>query len=204
MRYISLFSGIEAASAAWMPLGWECVALSEIDPYCNAVLEKRVPGAPNVGDIREAAPASRSRSRGSARGSRGNRGSCSNIFEQFKASVRLALCGKTSRERSRAREGRLSDACCGRWMRSGMAWRGAYWTRSSSTWPSGASVCSLSECLEAQPVPQKYCLSPRACAGILRRANARGKSLPPLLEDALLAVARCSSDAGSPEAVREL
>lgn len=53
MRYISLFSGIEAASAAWMPLGWECVALSEIDPYCNAVLEKRVPGAPNVGDIRE-------------------------------------------------------------------------------------------------------------------------------------------------------
>lgn len=53
MRYISLFSGIEAASAAWMPLGWECVALSEVDPYCNAVLEERVPGAPNVGDIRE-------------------------------------------------------------------------------------------------------------------------------------------------------
>ena len=53
MRYISLFSGIEAASAAWMPLGWECVALSEVDPYCNAVLEKRVPGAANVGDIRE-------------------------------------------------------------------------------------------------------------------------------------------------------
>lgn len=53
MRYISLFSGIEAASAAWVPLGWECVALSEVDPYCNAVLEKRVPGAANVGDIRE-------------------------------------------------------------------------------------------------------------------------------------------------------
>lgn len=53
MRYISLFSGIEAASAAWMPLGWECVALSEIDPYCNEVLKKRVPGAPNVGDIRD-------------------------------------------------------------------------------------------------------------------------------------------------------
>ena len=26
MKYISLFSGIEAASAAWMPLGWEAVA----------------------------------------------------------------------------------------------------------------------------------------------------------------------------------
>lgn len=53
LRYISLFSGIEAASAAWMPLGWECVALSEIDPYCNEVLKARVPGAPNVGDIRD-------------------------------------------------------------------------------------------------------------------------------------------------------
>ena len=52
MRYISLFSGIEAASAAWMPLGWECVALSEVDAYCCSVLERRVPGVPNVGDIR--------------------------------------------------------------------------------------------------------------------------------------------------------
>lgn len=52
MRYISLFSGIEAASAAWAPLGWECVALSEIDPFCNAVLRERVPGVPNAGDIR--------------------------------------------------------------------------------------------------------------------------------------------------------
>lgn len=52
MRYISLFSGIEAASAAWMPLGWKCVALSEVDPYCCSVLDRRVPGVPNVGDIR--------------------------------------------------------------------------------------------------------------------------------------------------------
>lgn len=27
MRYLSLFSGIEAASVAWEPLGWECVAV---------------------------------------------------------------------------------------------------------------------------------------------------------------------------------
>ena len=29
MRYVSLFSGIEAASVAWMPLGWEPVAFAE-------------------------------------------------------------------------------------------------------------------------------------------------------------------------------
>ncbi|MEG1907793.1 MAG: DNA (cytosine-5-)-methyltransferase [Gordonibacter sp.] len=52
MRYISLFSGIEAASVAWIPLGWEAVALSEVDPFCNTVLKTRFPTIPNLGDIR--------------------------------------------------------------------------------------------------------------------------------------------------------
>ena len=30
MRYLSLFSGIEAASAAWVPLGWEPLAFCEV------------------------------------------------------------------------------------------------------------------------------------------------------------------------------
>ncbi|WP_165170641.1 DNA cytosine methyltransferase [Adlercreutzia sp. ZJ242] len=51
MRYISLFSGIEAASVAWMPLGWEPVALSEIDPFPCAVLAERMPSVPNLGDM---------------------------------------------------------------------------------------------------------------------------------------------------------
>lgn len=51
MRYVSLFSGIEAASCAWGPLGWEAVAFSEIDPFCNAVLATRFPSVPNLGDI---------------------------------------------------------------------------------------------------------------------------------------------------------
>lgn len=53
MRYVSLFSGIEAASCAWGPLGWEAVAFSEIDPFCRAVLSARFPHVPNLGDIRE-------------------------------------------------------------------------------------------------------------------------------------------------------
>lgn len=34
MNYISLFSGIEAASVAWASLGWNPVAFSEIEPFC--------------------------------------------------------------------------------------------------------------------------------------------------------------------------
>lgn len=52
MRYISLFSGVEAATLAWRPLGWEPVALSEIDPFACAVLEHRLPGVENLGDVR--------------------------------------------------------------------------------------------------------------------------------------------------------
>ena len=51
MKYISLFSGIEAASVAWDNLGWEPVAFSEIEPYPCAVLAHRFPNVPNLGDI---------------------------------------------------------------------------------------------------------------------------------------------------------
>lgn len=51
MRYVSLFSGIEAASVAWQPLGWEPVAFSEIEPFCCELLKQRFPNVPNLGDI---------------------------------------------------------------------------------------------------------------------------------------------------------
>jgi hypothetical protein len=50
-------------------------------------------------------------------------------------------------------------------------------------------VCSLSDILETGDVPPQYYLSPKACAGILRRAGNRGKELPPQLQAALQAVA---------------
>lgn len=53
MRYVSLFSGIEAASVAWEGLGWEPVAFSEIDPFPCAVLAERFPAVPNLGDVKE-------------------------------------------------------------------------------------------------------------------------------------------------------
>ncbi len=51
MRFLSLFSGIEAASVAWLPMGWECVGVSEVERFCCAALEYHYPEVPNLGDI---------------------------------------------------------------------------------------------------------------------------------------------------------
>ena len=56
-------------------------------------------------------------------------------------------------------------------------------------WPNDAAVCSLSAVLEPTCAP-KYFLSARACQGIIRRAERRGKRLPAHLEEALQAVAQ--------------
>lgn len=51
MKYLSTFSGIEAASVAWEPLGFEPVGFSEIEPFPSAVLAHRFPQVKNYGDI---------------------------------------------------------------------------------------------------------------------------------------------------------
>jgi len=51
MKYLSVCSGIEAASVAWEPLGWEPVAFAEIEPFPSAVLAHQFPAVPNLGDM---------------------------------------------------------------------------------------------------------------------------------------------------------
>jgi DNA (cytosine-5)-methyltransferase 1 len=51
MKYISICSGIEAASTAWHGLGWQPLAFSEIEPFPSAVLAQRYPEVPNLGDM---------------------------------------------------------------------------------------------------------------------------------------------------------
>uniref|UniRef100_A0A6H1ZDV0 DNA (cytosine-5-)-methyltransferase n=1 Tax=viral metagenome TaxID=1070528 RepID=A0A6H1ZDV0_9ZZZZ len=51
MRFGSLFSGIEAASAAWHPLGWGCAWVAEMEPFPCAVLAHHYPDVPNLGDV---------------------------------------------------------------------------------------------------------------------------------------------------------
>lgn len=51
MRYVSVFSGVEAATLAFAPLGWESVCFCEVDDFPSAVLKYRYPRVPNLGDI---------------------------------------------------------------------------------------------------------------------------------------------------------
>lgn len=51
MRYGSLCSGIEAASVAWEPLGWQPAWFAEIEPFPSAVLKHHWPHIPNRGDM---------------------------------------------------------------------------------------------------------------------------------------------------------
>lgn len=51
MRFLSLFSGIEAASHAWHKLGWQCAGFAEIDTFPKKALAYRYPDVPNLGDV---------------------------------------------------------------------------------------------------------------------------------------------------------
>jgi DNA (cytosine-5)-methyltransferase 1 len=51
MKYLSVCSGIEAATTAWHELGWTPSAFSEIEKFPSAVLEHHYPKVPNVGDM---------------------------------------------------------------------------------------------------------------------------------------------------------
>lgn len=86
----------------------------------------------------------------------------------------------------------------GKWATAGVVRGGQFASLGDSLtpnigeYPNEESVSTLSEVLEAI-VPKKYYLSATACAGILRRAEQRGKELPPILKEALLSVVNAST-----------
>lgn len=51
MNFISMFSGIEAASVAFEPLGWKAICYAEFEKFPSAVLAHHYPAVPNVGDM---------------------------------------------------------------------------------------------------------------------------------------------------------
>lgn len=76
----------------------------------------------------------------------------------------------------------------------GMLRPGECWTLNGSEFPSDGVASSLSRVLlPPGSVPERYYLSPKACAGILRRAAARGRALPGQLRRVLLRVAGLES-----------
>lgn len=102
--------------------------------------------------------------------------------------------------------GRTSPASCRRtedgtlepfsegWRNSGMGSPTAFSTLNSSEFHSAAVACSLSDILETGDVPQRFFLSAKACRGILRRAEKRGRQLPPSLQTALERVAQTTTN----------
>lgn len=114
--------------------------------------------------------------------------------------------GKTCPARSAATRGEILLSWLARWQDANSlspqmagdrkAWRwvtadlsnGPSLTRNGSEWRRGGVACSLSSILETGPIDPRYYLSPKACAGILRRAEKRGKELPAPLAHALQAV----------------
>jgi hypothetical protein len=72
------------------------------------------------------------------------------------------------------------------------------WTALEGLSLNDAGVCSLSDILEIGDVPPQYYLSPKACAGILRRADKRRKTLPAQLRQALAAVAALAKESEAP------
>ena len=122
--------------------------------------------------------------------------------------IQLSLFGKMCQELSAATEERISDACSKNLPKSALggaqyrdlrmesgimperSWetasvsRGACSTRNTGECPKGARESTLSQILQAD-APEKYYLSAKACEGVLRRAERRGKKLPPMLQEAL-------------------
>ena len=102
------------------------------------------------------------------------------------------LFGKTCRECLVHPEGTISPPSLPGWGNWGMGSRTECWTLNGAEHTgipvpsrSAGDVSSLSDVLETQPLPQRYCLSSKACLGILKRAERRGKKLPQMLRDAL-------------------
>ena len=123
--------------------------------------------------------------------------SCSPLVPLLRNIAPVGWYGETSLVSCQATADGILEPSSGSWQNSGMGSPTGFWTLNTSEFNhtiapslSDDGVCSLSDILEdSGSVPQRYFLSAKACQGILRRAEKRGKSLPPPLRAALEAVA---------------
>ena len=90
------------------------------------------------------------------------------------------------------RDGLNPDASTTRWADGVLL--GEFTMRSFGECHREENASRLSQILEDSPHP-KYYLSEKACLGILKRAERRGKELPPMLKEALLTQSRSRSEA---------
>ncbi len=122
--------------------------------------------------------------------------SCSPSLQSLESIAPDGSFGKTSPAFCPVTKAGILEPSSPRWGNAGMGGPIASWTLSMSEHPdfreqshSDDAVSSLLDILEIGDVPPRFFLSAKACRGILRRAEKRGKSLPPFLHAALEAVA---------------
>lgn len=203
MRYVSLFSGVEAATLAWGPLGWEAMAFCEVDPFPCAVLAHRYPEVPNLGDVREVDWGGFIADRGrpdvvvggspcqsfSIAGTRTGLDGASGLMWEYVRAVRElrprclvwenvpGALSSTRGEDFRCLLASLDE------LGYGLAWRvlDAQFFGVAQRRRRVFLVGSLGDGGGRSELAKFY-LSPRACDGILRRAERRGKPLPPELK----------------------
>ena len=194
MKFLSLFSGIEAASAAWVPLGWQCVGFSEIDPFCCALLRERYPQVKNYGDVK------------ALKGKEINEGfdlliGGSPCQDFSVAGCRAGLSGKNSKLATEfvriagelhprwivwenvpgafsTRGGQILPLSFKSLAKMGLAWRGLCLTRNFSECRKPVAASSLSDIIETGDHLQPFCLTARGAVGILSRLKRKDRNIP--------------------------
>ena len=156
-----------------------------------------LPGVSTSSPAARRARTCRSRARGKAwRKAAAPAAPLPSTLRDFVVSYNLdGCCGRTCREFSPATEGATSRTSSARLGNAGILLPTGLWTLNGCEWTgcpaqfrNDAGVCGLSDILETVGEHlRKYCLSLKACAGILRRAASRGKDLPARLAVALKA-----------------
>ena len=122
--------------------------------------------------------------------------SCSSILQSFAVIAPAGSFGKMCPESCHFTKGKRSKRYSGGWKNSGIMRHGecltlnmCEWTATLAPSHTDGTVSSLSDILVTGDIPRKYYLSPKACAGILRRADNRVKAIPSQLRDALQSIA---------------
>ena len=113
-----------------------------------------------------------------------NRGFGTNFIAFLKSAVPSTVWSKMSLVYSPPTKDGTWKFSSGGWKNWGTSGSTEYLTLNISESPNVGVESSLSDILERDVHP-KYYLSPKACRGILRRADKRGKDLPPLLQEAM-------------------
>ena len=202
MNYLSVCSGIEAATVAWHHMGWKPVGFSEIEKFPSQVLAHHYPEVTNFGDMTKykewnindsvgllvgGTPCQSFSVAGLRKGLDDPRGNLAltyvGILDKFRP--KWCIWENVPGVLSSGGGGEILAASSARWANSGMGGHTGCLTLKTSESHKDAEECLLSDVLEIGNLPQKYYLSPKACKGILRRAEQRSKKLPNMLEEAL-------------------